>query len=188
MSAPPRRIRLLRQLVPAVLAALLLLGAWLALPWLLAVRISIPLGQGDAPGLLRQFDRPAAMASLRAGLAAQVPEGAGDGAQRFLTDMAQRMADSWARPESVAAWLAARSRPGRVEDGMVALSHLRSARPLGLASFRLEYGPAQGEGGVSFDLAWQGDGFRVTGLRFLDQPPRPLPAPPTLRAPVLAMR
>ncbi|HEY8611534.1 MAG TPA: hypothetical protein VIL69_09625 [Roseomonas sp.] len=179
-----RRVRPLAQVALAVLAWLLLLAGWLALPWLLAVRLSVPLGQGDAPGLLRHFDGPAAMASLRAGLAAEVPEGAGEGAHRFLTGMADRMAESWARPEGVAAWLALRTRGGRVDGATVPLSNLRSARPLGLASFRLEYGPRQGEGGVAFDLSWQGDGFRVTGVRFLEAPPAPLGAP----RPLLAMR
>jgi hypothetical protein len=181
-AAPRPRIRPLRQLVLALLAALLLLGGWLALPWLLAARISVPIGQGDAPALLRQFDAPVTMARLRADLAAEVPEDAGEGARRFLTGMADRMAESWARPEGVAAWLAVRSRGGRGEGDLPPLTRLRSARPVGLSSFRLEYGPAQG-GGVAFELAWQGDAFRVTGMRFLDQPPRPLPRPP-----VLAMR
>ncbi|TPG46915.1 hypothetical protein EAH89_24225 [Roseomonas nepalensis] len=151
-------------------AGLLLLGLWLALPWVLAARLSAPLGRGDAPGLMEQFDAGPALASLRDALRAEVPEEGGAGARRFLSGMAERMADSWERPEAVSAWLALRARGGRGEGSPVALSHLRSARPLGLAAFRLEYGPPDEASGVSFDLAWGGDGFRVTAMRFLGAP------------------
>ncbi|MBP0446136.1 hypothetical protein J8J14_15280 [Roseomonas sp. SSH11] len=179
-----RRVRPMRQVIPALLAGLVLILGWLAIPWLLALRISVPIGQNDAPALIRQFDQASTQASLRAAMAAQVPDGGGEGARRFLSGMAERMADSWARPEGVAAWLAVRSQAGR-GDGPAMLSRLRSARPLGLSAFSLEYGPAEGAGGVAFELAWQGDGFRVTGLRFLDERPAPLRAP---ASPVLAMR
>jgi hypothetical protein len=188
-TAPPppaqrRRVRPLLQVVMAMSAGLLLVMAWLALPWLLALRLSVPIGQNDAPGLLRQFDGPAAMASLRAGLASEIPEGSGEGARRYLTSMADRMATAWEKPEAVASWLSMRARGGRFEGSPVPLSALRSARPTGLTSFQMEYGPAHGEGGVAFDVAWQGDGFRVTGLRFLGTPPAPLSA----GVPLLAMR
>ena len=175
-AAPPavRRVRPVAQVLIAVTAAALLVAAWLVLPWLLALRLSVPIGQSDAPGLLRQFDAPAAMASLRAGLAAEVPDGAGEGARRFLSGMADRMAASWETPAGVSSWLALRARGGRFEGSPVPISALRAAWPTGLASFRLEYGPAHGEGGVAFDVAWQGDGFRVTGLHFLHAPPAPL--------------
>lgn len=171
-----RRVRPLAQTMLAVTAGALLVAAWLVLPWLLALRLSVPIGQSDAPGLLRQFDGPAAMASLRAGLAAEVPDGAGEGARRFLSGMADRMAASWETPEGVSSWLALRARGGRFEGSPAPISALRSARPTGLASFRLEYGPSHGEGGVAFDVAWQGDGFRVTGMHFLQAPPAPLGA------------
>ena len=172
--ASARRVRPVAQILLAVMAGVLLVTAWLVLPWMLALRLAVPIGQNDAPGLLRQFDGPAAMASLRAGLAAEVPDGAGEGARRFLSGMADRMAASWETPEGVSSWLALRARGGRFEGSPAPLSALRSARPTGLASFRLEYGPASGEGGVAFDIAWQGDGFRVTGLHFLHAPPAPL--------------
>ncbi|MFH5946875.1 hypothetical protein ACHEVM_11115 [Roseomonas sp. SXEYE002] len=180
-------MRPLRQTVVAILAGLALMLAWLILPWLLALRLSVSIGQGDAPGLLRQFDTQAAMASLRAGMAAELrPEG-GEGARRFLSGMAERMASSWEKPEAVAAWLVLRARGGAAEGSPVALSRLRGARPLGLASFQVEYGPSHGDGGVAFDIAWRWDGFRVTGLRFLDAQPGTGPAP--YRAgPVMAMR
>ncbi|WP_043829144.1 hypothetical protein [Muricoccus aerilatus] len=170
-STAARRVRLVVQVWAALAAALMLLGLWLATPWLLAMRISAPIGQGDAPALLRQFDAPVALASLRAGLEAEIAAEEVGGARRFLSGMADRMAASWERPERVAAWMQARARGGRGEGSPVALSNLRAARPLGLMAFRLEYGPAGEEAGVSFDLAWQGDGFRVTALRFLDAPP-----------------
>lgn len=160
-----------------LLAGAVLLLAWFALPWMLAARLSVPMGQGDAPGLMRQFDAPAAMGSLRDGLRDEVAGETGEGARRFLQGMADRMADSWSRPEAVASWLAVRNRGGQGEGSPAALS-LRSARPVGLASFRLEYGPARGEGGVAFDMAWQGDAFRVTGVRFLRAPGTPPATPP----------
>ncbi|MCR0984243.1 hypothetical protein [Roseomonas populi] len=163
----------------SVLAAALLAAGWLVLPWLLAVRLSVPIGQGDGPAMLRQIDAPSTLASLRAGLAAEVPENESAGARRYLSAMADRMAESWARPEGMAAWLGAR---GRGDGPVAALSSLRSARAVGLASFRLEYGPRHEQGGVAFDMAWQGDGFRVTGVRFLDAPPA------AAAGPVVAMR
>ena len=175
-SPAPRQLRPLMQVLFAVAAGALLVAAWLVLPWLLALRLSVPIGQSDAPGLLRQFDAPAAMASLRAGLSAEVPDGAGEGATRFLSGMADRMAASWETPEGLSAWLALRARGGRFEGSPAPISALRSAWPTGLASFRLEYGPAHGEGGVGFDVAWQGDGFRVTGVHFLQAPPATLGA------------
>ncbi|MBI0534102.1 hypothetical protein D9599_00740 [Roseomonas sp. KE2513] len=165
-----RRVRPVVQVSVALGAGLLLLGLWLAAPWLLAMRISASMGQGDAPALLRQFDSPVAMASLRAGMEAEIAAEEGGSARRFLSGMADRMTASWEQPERVAAWMQARARGARGEGSLVALSSLRAARPLGLAAFRLEYGPAGEEAGVSFDLAWQGDGFRVTALRFLDAP------------------
>ena len=159
------------QVGAGVLAGALLLLGWFALPWLLAARLSAPMEQGDAPGLMRQFDGPAAIGSLRDALRAEVADQTGAGARRFLTGMADRMAESWERPEAVAAWLAVR-RGGRGEGSPVALP-LRSVRAVGLASFRLEYGPARDEAGVAFDMAWRGDGFRVTGLRFLQPPAAP---------------
>jgi hypothetical protein len=182
--APRRRVRPMVQVTAGLVAGLLLLALWLALPWMLAMRLSVPIGQGDGPGLLRQFDTPAAMASLRAGLAAEIPEGSGEGARRFLGGMADRMAASWQKPEAVASWLAMRARGGRFEGSPVPLSGLRSARPTGLTSFRLEYGPSVGEGGVAFDVAWQGDGFRVTGVNFLGAPSAPFIA----GGPMLALR
>ena len=170
VRARGRRARPVLQVVLGLVGGLAMLGLWLLLPWLLAMRLSVPLGQGDAPGLLRQFDMPVAMASLREGLRAEVPEEGGAGARRFLSGMADRMADSWERPEAVSAWLSLRARGGRGEGSPVVLSNLRAARPLGLAAFRLEYGPRDGAGGVSFDLAWGGDGFKVTAMRFLDAP------------------
>ncbi len=181
-SEPARWVRPWVQVVMAVVAGLALLLAWLALPWMLAVRLSVPIGQVDAPGLMRQFDGPAAMASLRKGLAAELRDEQGEGARRFLTAMAGRMAASWEKPEGVAAWLALRARGGVGEGSPAGLTNLRGAWPLGLTSFRVEYGPSRGEGGVAFDMTWQGDGFRVTGLRFLDAPPAPRPAA------VIAMR
>jgi hypothetical protein len=181
-SAPMRRVRPWVHVVMAVAAGLALLLAWLALPWMLAVRLSVPIGQMDAPGLMRQFDSPLAMASLREGLAAELRDEQGEGARRFLTAMAGRMAASWEKPEGVAAWLALRARGGVGEGSPAGLTSLRGARPLGLTSFRVEYGPSRGEGGVAFDMAWQGDGFRVTGLRFLDGAAAPRPAA------VIAMR
>jgi len=173
--AAPRRlaVRPWRAVATALTGGLVLLGLWLSMPWLLALRLSVPLGQGDAPGLLRHFDAPVAMVSLRDGLRAEIVAEEGTGARRFLSGMADRMAASWERPESVSAWLAVRVRGGRGEGSPVALSNLRSARPVGLAAFRLEYGPAGEEGGVAFDLSWQGDGFRVTAMRFLDVPVAP---------------
>lgn len=167
-------VRPMVQVAAAGTAALALLGLWLLIPVLLAVRLSVPLGMSDAPGLLRQFDAPVAMASLREGLQAEVAREPGMGAQRFLSGMADRMVASWERPERVAAWMAVRARGGRGEGSPVALSNLRSARPVGLTSFRLEYGPAGEAAGVAFDVSWQGDGFRVTGLRFLDVPTVPV--------------
>ena len=177
-------LRPMLQIGLAALAGAFLLAAWLVLPWLLAVRLSVPIGQGDAPGLLRQIDAPSTLASLRAGLAAEVPESETGGARRYLSGMADRMAESWARPEGMSAWLGARRRGGREEGPAVALSTLRSARAVGLASFRLEYGPRHEAGGVAFEMAWQGDGFRVTGVSFLDAPPAVWAAP----GPVVAMR
>jgi hypothetical protein len=120
-------------------------------------------------------------------MAAGLRDEGGEGARRFLSGMAERMASSWEKPEAVAAWLTMRARGGLAEGSPVPLSHVRAARPLGLTSFRVEYGPPHGDGGVSFDIAWRLDGFRVTGLRFLDAQPGPGPAP--YRAgPLLAMR
>jgi len=189
---PRRRVRPLAQAVAGLGTGGMLLLGWFVLPWLLALRITLPLGTADADGLMRQFDASSAMESLRTELSREVPEGAGEGARRFLGTMADRMAESWSRPENVSAWMEARTRGGRTEGGVEALSTLRSARATGLASFRMEYGPRHGEGGVAFDMAWQGDAFRVTGLRFLGDAPAPLPAPaaPVIaaRARVLAMR
>jgi predicted secreted protein len=178
----PRRFRSWRQVVKCVLAGTLVVILWLVLPWLLALRLSAAIGQNDAPALLRQFDAPTAMASLRAGLEAEVPDGTGPGAQRFLSRMADRMAASWETPTGLAAWLSLRAQGGFAEGGPVPLSTLRAVRPLGLAAFRLEYGPNHGEGGVAFDLAWQRGDFRVVAVRFLDLPARPWPTA------VLAMR
>ncbi|WP_458097530.1 hypothetical protein [Roseomonas sp. WA12] len=180
----PRRVRLLTQVLVAVMAGVMLLTAWLVLPWLLALRLSVPLGEGDAPGLWQQFHAPAAMASLRAGLSAEVPDSAGEGATRFLSGMADRMAASWETPEGLSAWLTLRVRGGRFEGSPAPISALRSARPTGLASFRLDYGPSHGEGGVGFDIAWRGDGFRVTGVHFLQGPPAPFGS----RAALIALR
>ncbi|WP_338662023.1 hypothetical protein VQH23_17550 [Pararoseomonas sp. SCSIO 73927] len=178
------RLRPLLQIGLGALGGAVLLAAWLVLPWLLALRLSVPIDQGDAPGLLRQIDAPSTLASLRAGLAAEVPEGETGGARRYLSAMADRMAESWARPEGMSAWLGTRRRGGREDGATVALSTLRSARAVGLTSFRLEYGPRHEAGGVAFEMAWQGDGFRVTGVSFLDAPP----AAPAAQGPVVAMR
>lgn len=174
--------RPLSHVLPAVLAGILLVAAWMALPWLLGARLAAPIAARDAAALLQHFDRPAAMASLRAGLAAEVPQSEGEGARRFFDRMAGRMAAAWEEPERVAAWLSLRAAGG--EGTAAALSSLRSARPLGLTSFRVEYGPAGEASGVAFDIAWRGDGFRVTGLRFLDTPSAPVGA----AGPALAMR
>jgi hypothetical protein len=102
-------------------AAVILTVAWLMLPRLLALQPSLSIRQQDAPALLRQFDGPAVAASLQAALMAELPSGnsqvGGDGARRFLAGMADRMADSWKRPEAVTAWLALRARGGVVEGG-----------------------------------------------------------------------
>ncbi|MBP0493402.1 hypothetical protein [Roseomonas indoligenes] len=181
---PRIRLRPLMQVGLAAMAAAMLLAGWLVLPWLLGVRLSLPIGQGDAPGLLRQVDAPSTLASLRAGLAAEVPEDETGGARRYLSALADRMAESWARPEGMSAWLGARRRGGREDGPAVALSSLRSARAVGLASFRLEYGPRNEDGGVAFEMAWQGEGFRVTGVTFLNAPS----AARAVAGPVVAMR
>ncbi|WP_426956388.1 hypothetical protein [Muricoccus radiodurans] len=177
-----RPVRPWTQAVMAGFAGCVLLALWLTLPWMLAARLSSAIGGGDAPALLRQFDAPVALASIRAGLEAEVQEGMGEGARRYLSDMAARMASSLQRPEGMRAWLALRARGGNGEGSPAPLSTLRAARPTGLGAFRVEYGPARGEGGVAFDLAWQGTDFRVVGVRFLEPAARPWPAT------VLAMR
>ena len=173
-AAPARPVRPVATVALGLLTGMVLLAAWMAAPWLLAARLAVPLGRGDAPGLLREFDAPSAMASLRAGLAAEAERVEGEGARRFLDGLAARMAESWARPEAVSAWLAMRGRGGRFEGSPVPVSAPRSARPTGLGSFRLEYGPAGEASGIAFEMAWQGDGFRVTGVRFLDAPSAPV--------------
>jgi len=185
-KAPPRpAIRPLARAAAGLGAGTALLLCWLALPWLLSARLTLPLGTADAPALMSQLDATAVGESLRAALLREVPDGAGEGARRFLGAMAERMASSWSRPEGVSAWMAARGPGGRGEGPVAALSTLRSARATGLSSFRLEYGPRRGEDGVAFDLAWQDGAFRVTGLRFLGDAPAPFPAP---AVPVIAAR
>jgi len=154
--------------------------AWLALPWVLAARISDALAREDGPGLIRHLDGPSARESLRSAMGAAAGAGESEGARRYLAATGDRMAAAWERPGEVSAWMALRARGGRPEGGLVPAAPLRAARPTGPTGFRLAYGPA--EGGVVFDVAWRGDGFRVTGVSF----PGALPAAPTARQ--LAMR
>ena len=170
------RVRAMSQMGIAALSSVALVTAWLVLPWLLALRLSMLIEMGDAPAIVRQFDTPAASASWRAGLAKEIPDEVAAAERRFLSGLADGMAASWEKPEGMVSWLALRARSGAIEDSPLSLRERRMARPTGLASFRLEYGPTRGDDGVAFDLAWQTDGFRITGLHFLGGRARRAPA------------
>ncbi|WP_376094956.1 hypothetical protein ACE7GA_02110 [Roseomonas sp. CCTCC AB2023176] len=181
----PRRV-VGRAVLGAMLSAALLLGLWTALPWLLAMRVTAAIRSPDPGALARQVEPAAAMDGLRQALLAEVPPGLEGAAGRWVADLAGRMAAAAEARGAATEWVRLRA-AARERDGLPRLEVLRDLRAIGPAQFRLDYGPEHGPGGLRFDLAWQGTGFRVVGVRSLDTPPRELPPPQRPRT-VLAMR
>ncbi len=175
------RRRLGRAVFGAVASALVLAGLWAALPYALAARMTATLRTGDAAALSRQMESAGTGAGLRTALEAEVPDWMTGGARRYVEAMAERMAARAEANGAAARMVGLRATLG--EGGALPRPDvLRSATALGPAAFRLEYGPEQGAGGLSFDLAWRGTEFRVVSLRVMDPPPRPAPVT------VIAMR
>lgn len=163
-----------RAMVGTLTSAVMLVGLWAALPWLLAMRVTAALRSPDPVALTRQLEPVATAAGLREALLAEVPSGLDGGAGRWVADLAGRMAAAAGTGGGAAEWIALRA-TARDAAGLPRLEVLRDVRTLGPALFRLEYGPEGGAGGMRFDVAWQGGDFRVVGVRSLDAPPRELP-------------
>jgi hypothetical protein len=167
----PRRRRL--ALVAGLLAVLGLASAAEALqPHL---ELAGALLRQDAPGLLAQVVLQPASPGLQEELRRQagLPRtGMSDGAQRFLTGLADQVAAGWADPGAVRQVLLARLAPGaEVRDpAMPPLERLRNLRPQGWGGLRLDIGPSEGGGGFGLNLAWRDGAWRATEVALLDQP------------------
>ena len=162
-----------RAMAGTLLPVIMLAGLWAALPWLLAMQVTAALRSPDPVALMRQTDPLATAAGLREALLAEVPAGLDGGAGRWVADLAGRMAAA-AEAGGSAEWITLRA-TARDASGLPRLEVLRDLRTVGPALFQLDYGPERGSGGIRFDVAWQGSGFRVVGVRSLDAPPRELP-------------
>ena len=125
----------------------------------------------DAPALLRRLDLPS---GLPPPSLATTSASGGVEAERYLAGLTGAVMEGWGDPVALRRMVQARQALPPLRDGALRpLEAVRRLRPLGWGRVRVEIGPAQGPGGLGFDLAWHAGGWRVTRLQLLDPPEGP---------------